>query len=92
MRIFVDGDAFPNLLKPIVVRAIERVHVPLILVSNKTVHLGSSGLIKSIIVEAGADEADHRIVMTGGPKPFGPKDAHAFANALHRFLTKHCKQ
>jgi uncharacterized protein YaiI (UPF0178 family) len=148
MRIFVDGDAFPNLLKPIVVRAVERVHVPLILVSNKKVHLGSSGLIKSIIVEAGADEADHRIVemveagdlvitadipladrvitkgahaidhrgelytrdnikqylamrnlmeeirdsgvITKGPKPFGPKDAHAFANALHRFLTKYC--
>jgi uncharacterized protein YaiI (UPF0178 family) len=149
MRIFVDGDAFPNLLKPILIRAVERVDVPLILVSNKAVHLGRSGLIKSIIVEAGADEADHRIVamveagdlvitadipladrvitkgahaidhrgelytrdnikqylamrnlmeeirdsgvMTGGPKPFGPKDAHAFANALHRFLTKHCR-
>jgi hypothetical protein len=30
-------------------------------------------------------------VVTGGPKPFGPKDSHAFANALHRFLTEHCK-
>ena len=26
--------------------------------------------------------------MTGGPKPFGPKDAHAFANALNSFLDK----
>ena len=25
--------------------------------------------------------------MTRGPKPFGQKDAHRFANQLHRFLT-----
>jgi len=146
VTIFVDGDAFPNLLKPIVVRAVERVQVPLVLVSNKPVRLGDSSLIETVIVEAGADAADDRIVemltrgdlvitadipladrvlskeahaidhrgerytpdnikqylamrnlmetirdsgvVTGGPKPFGPKDAHAFANALHRFLTE----
>ena len=107
---------------------------------------GDSSLIETVIVEAGADAADDRIVemltrgdlvitadipladrvlskeahaidhrgerytpdnikqylamrnlmetirdsgvVTGGPKPFGPKDAHAFANALHRFLTE----
>ena len=27
--------------------------------------------------------------MTGGPKAFGQKDAHAFANRLHAFLSKH---
>ena len=27
-------------------------------------------------------------VMTKGPAPFSAKDAHAFANQLHRFLTK----
>ncbi|WP_345986315.1 YaiI/YqxD family protein [Sulfurimonas sp. HSL-1656] len=149
MTIFVDGDAFPNLLKPIVVRAVERVQVPLVLVSNKPVRLGDSSLIETVIVEAGADAADDRIVemlspgdlvitadipladrvlskkahaidhrgerytpdnikqylamrnlmetirdsgvVTGGPKPFGPKDVHAFANALHRFLTEHVK-
>jgi uncharacterized protein YaiI (UPF0178 family) len=29
--------------------------------------------------------------MTGGPKAFGQKDAHAFANQFNAFLTKHCK-
>jgi uncharacterized protein YaiI (UPF0178 family) len=149
MTLYVDGDAFPNLLKPIVVRAIERVGIPLVLVSNKTVRLGHSSWIETVIVEAGADAADDRIVemlspgdlvitadipladraiekkahaidhrgerytpenikqylamrnlmetirdsgvVTAGPKPFGPKDAHAFANALHRFLTEHGK-
>jgi len=146
VTIFVDGDAFPNLLKPIVVRAVERVEIPLILVANKRVYLGNSPWIETVIVEAGADAADDRIVelaapgdlvitadipladrviakeahaidhrgerytqenikqylamrnlmetirdsgvVTGGPNPFGPKDAHAFANALHRFLTE----
>jgi uncharacterized protein YaiI (UPF0178 family) len=27
--------------------------------------------------------------MTGGPKAFGTKDAHAFANQLNAFLTKY---
>jgi len=27
MRLFIDGDAFPNLLKPIVFRAIERLTI-----------------------------------------------------------------
>jgi uncharacterized protein YaiI (UPF0178 family) len=29
--------------------------------------------------------------MTGGPKAFGQKDAHAFANQLNAFLTRHYK-
>jgi len=29
--------------------------------------------------------------ITGGPKPFGQKDAHEFANQLNRFLTKYYK-
>lgn len=28
-------------------------------------------------------------VETGGPKPYGPQDRQAFANALDRLLTKH---
>jgi uncharacterized protein YaiI (UPF0178 family) len=27
--------------------------------------------------------------ITKGPKPFGEKDAHHFANQLNAFLTKH---
>ncbi|MEJ2501621.1 MAG: DUF188 domain-containing protein, partial [Campylobacterales bacterium] len=67
MTLYVDGDAFPNLLKPIVVRAIERVGIPLVLVSNKTVRLGHSSWIETVIVEAGADAADDRIVEMLSP-------------------------
>lgn len=149
MRIFVDGDAFPNLLKPIIFRSIERLCIETFVVSNKHITIGKSKLISYIIVEQGADEADNYIVelvkegdlvitadipladrviakdahaidhrgelysvdnikqylamrnlmekiresgeMTRGPKPFDQKDAHQFANQLHKFLTKYCK-
>ncbi len=147
MTLFVDGDAFPNLLKPILLRAIERLGLQTYVVANKRVSIGKSEHISYIVVEAGADEADHKIVemvqegdlvitadipladrlisksahaidhrgelysvdnikqylamrnlmesiresgeITRGPAPFSQKDAHEFANQLHKFLTKY---
>ena len=147
MTLFIDGDAFPNLLKPIVLRSIERLHIPTKVIANKKINIGKSAYIEYIIVDQGADEADHRIVelcqegdlvitadipladriiskgghaidhrgelystdnikqylamrnlmesiresgeMTGGPKAFGPKDTHAFANQFNAFLAKY---
>ena len=147
MTLFIDGDAFPNLLKPIVLRSIERLNIPTYVIANKKINVGKSSFITSVIVDQGADEADHRIVemcqegdlvitadipladrvvsknayaidhrgelytednikqylamrnlmesiresgeMTGGPKPFGTKDAHAFANQFNAFLAKY---
>jgi uncharacterized protein YaiI (UPF0178 family) len=144
VTLYIDGDAFPNLLQPIVLRAIERLSIPTRVVANKRITIGRSSHVEYIIVEQGADEADHRIVeeveagdlvitadipladrviakdahaidhrgelytvenikqylamrnlmeqiretgeITGGPKPFGQKDAHAFANQLNAFL------
>lgn len=63
MTIFVDGDAFPNLLKPILVRSIERLCLKTYVIANKKINLGSkSKLIEYLIVDQGADEADHKIV------------------------------
>ena len=147
MRLFIDGDAFPNLLKPILLRAIERLSLPTIVIANKKITIGKSAHIQYLVVAEGADEADHRIVemlekgdlvitadipladrviskhahaidhrgalystenikqylamrnlmesiretgeMTGGPKAFGTKDAHAFANQFNAFLAKY---
>ena len=147
MKLYIDGDAFPNLLKPIVLRSIERLSLPTKVIANKKIYIGRSKYIEYIIVDQGADEADHHIVelceaddlvitadipladriisknahaidhrgelysvdnikqylamrnlmesiresgeMTGGPKAFGQKDAHAFANQLNAFLAKH---
>ena len=150
MILYIDGDAFPNLLKPIVLRSIERLGIPTKVIANKKINIGNSKHIEYIIVEQGADEADHHIVELckkndlvitadipladriiskdahaidhrgelyntenikqylamrnlmesiresgemhskgiGGPKPFGQKDAHAFANQFNAFLAK----
>jgi uncharacterized protein len=147
MTLYVDGDAFPNLLKPILLRAIERLKIPTIVIANKKIDIGKSLHVSYLIVDQGADEADHKIVemvqegdlvitadipladrliskkahaidhrgalysvdnikqylamrdlmesiresgeMTRGPKPFGTKDAHEFANQLNAFLSKY---
>jgi len=62
MNLFIDGDAFPNLLKPIVTKAIERLKLKTFVIANKKITVGKSKHIEYIIVDAGADEADHKIV------------------------------
>ncbi len=62
MKLFIDGDAFPNLLKPIVLRAIEKQKIDTIVIANKKIDIGKSNYIKYIIVSEGADEADNKIV------------------------------
>jgi uncharacterized protein YaiI (UPF0178 family) len=149
MTLFIDGDAFPNLLKPIVLRSIERLEIPTFVVANKKIDIGKSKYINYILVSQGADEADNQIVelckpndlvitadipladriisknayaidhrgelytkdnikqylamrnlmesiresgeLTAGPKPFGTKDAHNFANQFNNFLAKNYK-
>ena len=62
MILFIDGDAFPNLLKPIVLRAIEKQKLDTIVIANKKINIGQSNYIKYIIVDLGANEADNKIV------------------------------
>jgi len=62
MRLYIDGDALPNLLKPIILRTIDRVGIPAIVIANKKINIGTSKLIKYIIVEQGSDKADDLIV------------------------------
>ena len=62
MKLYIDGDALPNILKPILLRAIDKLNLETIVVSNKRISIGSSKNIKYIIVDAGADEADNHIV------------------------------
>ncbi len=62
MKLYIDADALPNLLKPIILRTIERLKIQTIVISNKKVTIGRSMLVTYIIVKQGADEADHKIV------------------------------
>jgi len=62
VTLYVDGDAFVNTLKPILLRAIERLNLTTVVVSNKKITLGSSRQVSYIIVDSGADKADDMIV------------------------------
>lgn len=63
MKLYIDGDALPNILKPILVRAIEKRNIETYVVSNKKISIGSNVKhIYYLIVEAGADEADNKII------------------------------
>ena len=62
MRIWVDADACPAVIKDILYRAAERVRCPLVLVANKPLHTPPSPYIKSMQVAGGIDVADNRII------------------------------
>lgn len=62
MRIWVDADACPNVIKEILYRAAERVGVELILVANQPLNTPRSRYIKSQRVAGGFDVADKWIV------------------------------
>jgi uncharacterized protein YaiI (UPF0178 family) len=67
MRIWVDADACPNVIKEILFRAAERVRIPLILVANAILRTPPSPYISSIRVKAGFDVADNTIVREMEP-------------------------
>ena len=61
-KIYGDADSLPNVIKELLFRAAERLHIPLILIASKKLATPASEYISSEIVPIGADSADHRIV------------------------------
>jgi hypothetical protein len=66
MKIWVDADACPVVIKDILFRAAERTGVQLTLVANQPVRVPPSRYIKSIQVASGFDVADNEIVKRLG--------------------------
>jgi len=62
MRIWVDADACPRVIKEILYRAAERVQVVVTLVANQPLRTPPSRYINTLVVQAGFDVADDRIV------------------------------
>jgi uncharacterized protein YaiI (UPF0178 family) len=62
MRIWVDADACPGVIKEILYRAAERVQVALVLVANQPLTTPRSPYVSAVRVAAGFDVADHHIV------------------------------
>jgi uncharacterized protein YaiI (UPF0178 family) len=63
MKIWVDADACPRVIKDILFRAAERVRIATILVANQPLQTPPSRFITSIQVSAGFDVADNEIVQ-----------------------------
>jgi uncharacterized protein len=66
MRIYVDADSCPVVIKEILYRAAERVRVPMVLVANQCLNIPESDYISSVVVPAGPDIADDRIAEMVG--------------------------
>lgn len=58
MKIWVDADACPRVIKEILYRAAERLEVPCTLVANQNLRVPDSKFIRTIRVGAGFDVAD----------------------------------
>ena len=68
MKIWVDADACPVVVKEILFRAAERVGIELTLVANQPLSVPRSRFIKTLQVPSGFDVADNEIVkrLDGG--------------------------
>lgn len=61
MKIWVDADACPTVIKDILYRAAERKQLPLILVANQPLRVPPSKWIRTMQVSSGFDVADNEI-------------------------------
>jgi len=62
MQILVDADAFPQILRDLLFRAVERTKIPAVMVSNQRQRLPDSPLISGLVTPNGFNAADDRIV------------------------------
>lgn len=62
MKIWVDADACPNVIKEILFRVAERAKLMVILVANQAINHPESDYIKSLQVAHGFDVADNEII------------------------------
>ncbi len=67
MRIWVDADACPGVVKEILYRAAERAQIELTLVANQSLRVPPSKWIRAVQVEKGFDVADNRIAAEVAP-------------------------
>ena len=61
LKIWIDADACPRVIKEIVFRASQRLDLPVTLVANKSLSKHNTSLVESIVVADGLDVADDYI-------------------------------
>ncbi|TWI63632.1 hypothetical protein IP91_03604 [Pseudoduganella lurida] len=67
MRIWVDADACPGVVKEILYRVADRVHVEVTLVANQLLRVPPSKYVRAVQVPSGFDVADREIVRLAEP-------------------------
>lgn len=67
MKIWVDADACPRVIKEIIFRASERLHLSVVLVANTSLAKHDNRLIESVVVADGFDVADDYIAAHATP-------------------------
>jgi len=67
MKIWVDADACPGVIKKILFRAAERTGIQLTLVANQSMHIPPFPWIKMLQVASGFDVADNEIIKRLSP-------------------------
>ena len=68
MKLWIDADACPRVIKEIIFRASSRLNLPVCLVANRTLAKHETPLIRSIVVEDGFDKADDYIAEQCAPE------------------------
>lgn len=63
MKIWVDADACPGVIKDMLFRAANRTRIPLTLIANQMLRVPPSPWIRALQVPAGFDVADQRIAQ-----------------------------
>lgn len=67
MKIWVDADACPKVVKEILYRAADRLGVQTVLVANQFLQTPASAFVSAVQVPAGFDVADNYIVQKSSP-------------------------
>jgi uncharacterized protein YaiI (UPF0178 family) len=62
MKIWIDADACPNMVKEFVYRVSRRLSLPVVLVANSGIHVPRSNLVSLVVVGRALDEADRHIL------------------------------
>lgn len=68
MKIWIDADACPKIIKEIIFRASIRLEIPVCLVANQNLSKSNSHLVTNVQVAGGFDAADDYIEQNASPK------------------------
>lgn len=68
MKIWIDADACPRVIKKILFKASERLQIPVCLVANTGLTKHNTHLVESIVVQDGYDVADDYIAEHANPE------------------------